>query len=144
MYHVYDPTFYVQLIAFFLLDMAMVYFNFYVLIPRLLLPGKYFYYGLSLAIAILIAATLTMLLKQVYTHFGSKLFAVTADFTFANVAGAIIERFYLLGLTTAIKLAKDWIQSQQRIKAKGKTIPRNGTEFSEITDPASFFLQHVE
>src|SRR5687767_12435876 len=54
MFRIYDPTFYVQLIAFFLLDMAMVYFNFYVLIPRLLLPGKYFYYGLSLAIAILI------------------------------------------------------------------------------------------
>jgi len=140
MFQIRDPIFYVQLILFFLIDISMVYFNLYVLIPRLLLPGRYFYYGISLAITILITATLIMLLKQVYAHFGSTLFAITAPFTFGNAASAIIERFYLLGLTSAIKLAKDWIQSRQRIKEREKQYLETELNFLKSQIQPHFFF----
>src|SRR4030095_9973511 len=95
---------------------AFVYFNFYVLMPRLLIPGKYLYYALALSAAIVITSILNLLMKQVFTYYGSQIFALTASFTFSNVSFAIIERFYLAGLTSAIKLAKNAIENQQRMK----------------------------
>jgi two-component system, LytTR family, sensor kinase len=117
-YQVNDLTFYFQLILFFPLDIALVYLNFYVLIPHLLKAGKYLYYGLSLVVALLASASLNLLVKEMYAHFGSRIFAMTSAFNFINLTGAMLERVYLLGLTTAIKLSKDWIQSQQLLKER--------------------------
>jgi two-component system, LytTR family, sensor kinase len=118
MYHIHDLSFYFQLILFFPFDITLVYFNFYVLIPRFLSARKYFYYGLSLLAAALIGGLVNVLLKRMWAHVGSPLWAFSSDFNFANVGGAILERFYLLGPTTAIKLAKDWVKSQQLMKEK--------------------------
>src|SRR6202042_3168461 len=78
-YQVHDLTFYFQLCLFFPFDIALVYFNFYVLIPRLLSTGKYLYYGLALFASMLVSAVIVTLIKQMYAHFGSALFAISSS-----------------------------------------------------------------
>jgi LytS/YehU family sensor histidine kinase len=58
---------------------------------------------------------LDIAIRQVYAHFGSKIFAYEADYTFYNVSVQMTREIYLMGFTTAIKLAKDWIQNQQHL-----------------------------
>ena len=52
-YQVRDVKFYVGLIPIYLLDIALVYFNFYILMPWLLGRRKYITYGIGLALAII-------------------------------------------------------------------------------------------
>lgn len=114
-FHVSDIIFYIQLLFFASIDIALVYFNFYILIPRLLSTKKYLYYGLLLALAIVVVSFINLSLKQLFLHFGSELYTTTASFTPGNIILSLTERFYFIGLTTAIKLAKDWIQNEQRL-----------------------------
>jgi two-component system LytT family sensor kinase len=139
-YQVHDLTFYFQLVLFFPFDIALVYFNFYVLIPRFLTSRKYFYYGVSLTVVVLISACVSLLIKQMYAHFGSALFAMSSAFNFADLGGAVIERFYLLGLTAAIKLSKDWIQSQQLMKERERQYLETELNFLKSQIQPHFFF----
>lgn len=139
-YHIEDPVFYVELIPFFFMDMALVYFNFYFLIPRLLSAGKYFYYGLFLSLAILVISCSNLLLKQVYADLGSKLYAMTAGFNFFNIAATMMQHFYLVGLATGIKLTKDWIWDQQRMKEREKQYLETELNFLKSQIQPHFFF----
>src|SRR4030095_9104657 len=111
----YDFTYFAQLALLLLFDIILVYCNFYILIPRLLQQKKYLLYGLSLLVGMLAITCLDIAIRQVYAHFGSKIFAYEADYTFYNVSVQMTREIYLMGFTTAIKLAKDWIQNQQHL-----------------------------
>ncbi|MDP4150081.1 MAG: histidine kinase [Bacteroidota bacterium] len=140
MYHVQVLSFYLQLLPFFPFDIALVYFNFYVLIPRFLSTRRYGYYGLSLFAAILVGATVNLLLKKMWAHYGSILWAMSSEISFPNVGGAILERFYLLGPTTAIKLALDWVKSQQLMKEKEKQYLETELNFLKAQIQPHFFF----
>ena len=139
-YEIRDLTFYYGLIPIYVLDILLVYFNFYVLIPKLLVPRRYFYYGLTLSLAICLMGLVNIFLKQLYAHYGSTLFAVTAGFNFRNTTTAISERFYAVVLTGIIKIAKDWIQNQQRLKEREKQLLEAELNFLKSQIQPHFFF----
>lgn len=139
-YQVHEPAFYFQVMLFFPFDICLVYFNFYVLIPRLLNAKKYLYYGLAVFISIFIAACIEMLIKKMYVHYGSMLFAITSDINIANISGSMAARFYLLGLTTSIKLGKDWVENQQLQKEKEKLYLETELNFLKTQIHPHFFF----
>ena len=111
-----DHAYFPELALLLVFDIGLVYFNFYFLIPRLLQQKKYVLYGCSLLVAILAITFLDISIRKIYAHyFGSKVFAIESGYTFYNVAVQVVREIYLLGFTTGIKLAKDWIQNQQRL-----------------------------
>lgn len=139
-YQIHDLIFYVQLILFMPLSAALVYVNFYILIPYFLYRKKYFYYALLLSLALLGTAFIDQLLKQLYAHFGSKIFAFTADLNFQNLFLETTSMFYLTGFTTSVKLSKDWIQNQQLMKEKEKQYLETELNFLKAQIQPHFFF----
>ena len=139
-YQIHDFIFYVQFILFMPFSAALVYVNFYILIPYFLYRKKYFYYALLLSLALLGTAFIDQLLKQLYAHFGSKLFAFTADLNFQNLFSETISLFYLTGFTTSVKLSKDWIQNQQLMKEKEKQYLETELNFLKAQIQPHFFF----
>jgi len=139
-YHIRDVVFYLQLLPIYLLDIALVYFNFYVLMPRLLARKKYLYYGLALSIAIVSMALVNIALKRMYAHFGSILYSYTADFSFTNIMSSLIERFYAVLLTAVIKIAKDGVQSQRLIQKKENQLLEAELNFLKSQIQPHFFF----
>jgi two-component system LytT family sensor kinase len=102
-----------------------VYFNLYVLIPRLLEKGKYFRYVTLLLLTIVVAA--------LFIVSGYYVGAWVADVPFRDMYGIDPSNWYALfeggalpstaasmTLAMSIKLASDWIQSRRREKAMEK------------------------
>ncbi|MEP7144457.1 MAG: histidine kinase [Ferruginibacter sp.] len=139
-YQIHDFTFYVQFILFMPFSAALVYVNFYILIPYLLTRRKYFYYALLLALALLATAFIDQLLKQLYAHSGSKWFAFTADLNFQNLFLEVTGLFYLTGFTTAVKLLKIWIQNQQLMKEREKQYLETELNFLKSQIQPHFFF----
>ena len=119
---------------------ALVYVNFYILIPFFLYRKKYIYYALLLLLALLATAFIDQLLKQLYAHFGSKLFAITADLNFQNLFLETTAMFYLTGFTTSFKLSKDWIRNQQLMKEKEKQYLETELNFLKAQIQPHFFF----
>ena len=140
LYQIRSVLFYLELIPIYLLDIALAYFNFYVLMPRLLARRKYLFYGLSLFAAIVCMACINVLIKHVYAQHGSALYAITADFTFSNIMSAVIERFYAVILTSVIKIAKEGLQNQQRIREKEKQLLEAELNFLKSQIQPHFFF----
>ena len=139
-YQIHDFIFFVQLILFMPFSAALVYVNFYILIPYFLYRKKYFYYALLLSLSLFGAAFIDQLLKQLYAHFGSKWFAFTAELNFQNLFSEAISLFYLSGFTTAVKLSKDWIQNQQLMKEKEKQYLETELNFLKAQIQPHFFF----
>ena len=139
-YEIHDPAFYLQIIVFLPVSAALVYLNIYVLIPALIYRKRYGYYIFSLMLALLVAALIDQLLKKMYAHFGSQLFAYTSDMSFKNIFVEAINFFYPLGFTTGIKLAKDWIQNQQLMKAREKQFLETELNFLKTQIHPHFFF----
>jgi len=139
-YQIRETIFYVQLIPIYLLDIALVYFNFYVLMPRFLARRKYFYYAFTLSLAIILMGFVNVALKHVYASYGSALFAITAAFNFTNIMAAITERFYAVILTFVIKIGKDSIQNQQRVQEREKQFLEAELNFLKSQIQPHFFF----
>ena len=139
-YQIRDFIFYVQFIVFLPFSAALVYFNIYVLIPSLINRKKYLFYVFSLLFAIAINAFINQFLKKMYAHFGSAIFAYTADMNFRNLFTEAIGLFYLTGFTTGIKLSKDWIQNQQLMKEKEKQYLETELNFLKTQIHPHFFF----
>jgi len=140
LYQIYDLTFYLQIVFLFPFDIALAYFNMYFLVPRYLSSRKYLLYGFALFLAILATTFLNLSLQQFYVNQGSKIFALQPVFGFAKITGVILERFYFVGLTTAIKLAKDWIQNQRRLKEMEKQYLESELNFLKTQIQPHFFF----
>jgi two-component system LytT family sensor kinase len=138
-YKVRDPVIYLQLTGFFPLEIALVYLNFYFLMPKFLYAKKYAQYGSLLFLSILIAALLNIGLKNLYKE-GSAFFSLAAILNFTNLVGTMIERVYLIGLTTGIKLAKDWVVNIQLMKEKEKQYLETELNFLKSQIQPHFFF----
>lgn len=139
-YQIHDFTFYLQFMLFMPVSAALVYVNFYMLIPFFLSRKRYIYYASLLLLALLAAAFIDQLLKQLYAHFGSKIFAFTADFNFQNLFLETTGMFYLTGFTTSFKLSRDWIQNQQLMKEKEKQYLETELNFLKAQIQPHFFF----
>ena len=126
-----DHTYFPELALLLVFDVCLVYFNFYLLIPRLLQQKKYVLYGCSLLAAILAITLLDISIRKIYAHFGSKIFSIESSYTFYNVAVQVVREIYLVGFTTGIKLAKDWIQNQQRLAYISETMKEREKQYLE-------------
>ena len=139
-YQVKDPAFYFQIMLFYPFDICLVYFNFYVLMPRFLKTKNYIYYALALIIGVFIDACIDATIRQFYSHFGSPLFPKTTFFNLASFSGTVASRFYMLGLTTSIKLAKEWIENQKLQSAREKLYLETELNFLKTQINPHFFF----
>jgi len=139
-YEVRVFNFFIQFIIFLPFSAALVYFNFYVLIPGLLNRKKYLVYVFSLLLAIALNAFINQLIKKIYVHFGATIFGYTADINFKNLFTEAISLFYLVGFTASVKLSKDWIQNQQLMKEKEKQYLETELNFLKTQIHPHFFF----
>lgn len=138
-YGIRDPSIFLKLFTFYPLEIALVYVNFYFLIPNFLNEKRYKLYGLLVFIAILITAIFNLSLKRLYSE-SSPFFSVASEFNFSNIVGVMIERVYLLGLTTGIKLAKDWVVNLQLMKDREKQYLETELNFLKSQIQPHFFF----
>lgn len=109
----------IKYVTYVLLQAAGVYFNLYVLLPRLLEPGKYFAY--------LLAAIATVLVTAGLIPAGYYLSALLSEQTFTELYPDAPQTYFELfkfnalastlastTLALSIKLAKGWLQAQNR------------------------------
>lgn len=139
-YQVRDFTFFVQLLSFIPLDLVLVYLNLYVLLPRLLSPRKYYQYGISLLIALLVFGIASIFLKKFYNHLGYSLFAEPSLFSFSNISGSVLGGVDIIVMTTAVKLLKDWIANQQAMKEMEKQYLETELNFLKSQIQPHFFF----
>ena len=139
-YQIRSPVFYFQIMLFYPFDICLVYFNFYVLIPRFLKTKKYIAYACLVFTAVFIDACVDASIRQFYTYLGSELFPKTAFFNLASFSGAMAARFYLLGLTSAIHLAKEWIENQKLQSERDKVYLQTELNFLKTQINPHFFF----
>ena len=139
-YDIRDITFYLQIASFMPISAAMMYTNNYFLIPVYLYRRRYFYYGVTLIIALAVAAFTEQLLKLFYVHHGSSLMSYTSGLGFRSVFSEAVNLFYLAAFTASIKLSKDWIQNQQLMKEKEKQYLETELNFLKTQIHPHFFF----
>ncbi len=140
MYGVRDPRFYVESIPMVLVDVAMVYVNVYVLIPKFLGTGRYLTYAGTLLVVMTMSAAINLLLRTVYANAGSTIYASLPAPNAASALATLAERIYLVGLTTAIKITKDWLVSRKQIKLKEKQFLETELSFLKSQIQPHFFF----
>ena len=99
-------------------QMAGVYFNLYVLVPRLLAKGRYTLYVIALVVTIIASAACV----TTGYYFGAfitgkpfnELFGADPDFFSLFESGALPSTAAAMTLAMSIKLGKNWIQSRRR------------------------------
>jgi len=111
---IHDWTFFLKLLTFLPPDMLQVYLNLYVLIPFLLFRRKYMLYFSTLMLCILLQSALFIWLHRYYTLSGETAFAYVMDFTPGNFVIQSLNILSLVGLTTGIKVLKDWMLKEQQ------------------------------
>ena len=139
-YDFHDLTFYAQLSVFMPVSAALVYINIYILIPGYLYKRKYFYYALSLTLALFAMAYADQLIKNLYIHLGYKIYTYTSGLGFKSLFSEAVGLFYLAGFTIGIKLSKDWIQNQQLMKEKEKQYLETELNFLKTQIHPHFFF----
>ena len=112
-YQIKSPVFYLQIMLFYPFDICLVYFNFYVLIPRFLKTKKYFIYACLVFTGVFIDACVDASIRQFYAH---------------------------LGVTSAIYLAKQWIENQRLQSEREKTYLQTELNFLKTQINPHFFF----
>jgi two-component system LytT family sensor kinase len=119
-HQIYDPRFYAELLSLLPPDMALVYINWYVLVPAFLLKRKFPLYFLTVLLTMTATSMVNIGLHHLYTVSGSPFFAGNSKFTIPDLATQLINSIYLVGLTTGLKFFKDSMQQRQRIQEQEK------------------------
>ena len=140
LYGIPDLAFYTFLLLFFPCELALVYFNLYVLLPRFLFARKYTRYVLSLALSMAAVAIINIFLSRFFVHLGMSWFATGVGFNFRNLFSRSFELFSLVGMTTGFKLAKDWLLQQQWIREKEKQYLETELNFLKSQINPHFFF----
>jgi len=117
---IHRRTFFLQLLTLLPPDMLQVYFNNYILIPRLLFRRKYFLYFFTLLICVFLHSALLIGLHRYYALHGETGFNYVNDFTVGNFFIQGLNIFSLIGLTTGIKFVKDWMWQERQWQEKEK------------------------
>lgn len=140
LYRIPDYGFYVLILLFFPLEMVLVYFNFYVLMPRLLFARKYLLYGLSIFAGVLLVAIVNILIHYWYASLGFMAFTIGANFDLLSLIGRVLEMIYLMGFTSGIKMASNWMLHLQWIKEKEKQFLETELNFLKSQIQPHFFF----
>jgi two-component system, LytTR family, sensor kinase len=140
MYGIPDLSFYACMLLFFPCELVLIYFNLYVLIPRLLFGGKYFQYALSLATCIVLVAIINTFIHRLCVYLGSPWYATGVNLSFSSLFARSFELFSLTSLTTGIKLAKDWLIQLQWIREKEKQYLETELNFLKTQINPHFFF----
>jgi two-component system, LytTR family, sensor kinase len=139
-YGFHDVSFYIQISAFMPVSAALAYINIYALIPAYLYRRKYFFYALSLILALFAMTYADQLIKIFYIHLGYKIYTYTSGLDFKSLFTGAVDLLYLAGFTTGIKLSKDWIQNQQLMKEKEKHYLETELNFLKTQIHPHFFF----
>ncbi len=135
-----DAAFYWQSLPFIAADIGLVYVNFYLLIPRFLSRRRYAAYGLLLLLVMGTGTLLNIALRTLYAKLGSPVFAGLPPLNIATALAVLAERFYLVGLTSSIKVTKDWLRSQKQMKQKEKYFLETELSFLKSQIQPHFFF----
>jgi two-component system LytT family sensor kinase len=119
-HQIHDPRFYAELLSLLPPDMALVYINWYVLIPAFLLKRKFLLYFPTVLLTMTATSMVNIGLHHFYTVNGSIFFAGNSRLTIPDLATQLINSIYLVGLTTGLKFFNDSMQQRQRIQEQEK------------------------
>jgi two-component system, LytTR family, sensor kinase len=139
-YKIFRTGFYLQLMLFFPLEIVLVYLNFYWLMPRFLFAQKYWKYCLALLAGITVVAVVNTGIHIMYAKMGYQEFKIGANFNLSTVIGRVLEMFYLIGFTSGIKLARNWMFHLQWIKEKEKQYLETELNFLKTQIQPHFFF----
>lgn len=139
-YRINDSKFYLFLLLFFPCEIMLVYFNFYVLMPRLLFARKYVPYALGLLLSFAVVACINTLIHRLNVYLGSPYYSMGTAFNVANLFTRSFELFSLVSITTGIKLAKDWLLHMQWIQEKEKQYLETELNFLKSQIQPHFFF----
>ena len=102
-------------ISYFLFMNMLVYFNAYVLYPRLLIKNKLFLYAICLVLFTLFALFLMLLLQDLFYDIAVTHQEPSAIALFLSIGSSLLSIFLFLGGISALLLFRHWITSNQRI-----------------------------
>lgn len=107
--------------------------------PRLLFTRKYFKYGVTLCLGILTLGMINTSISVMYGNLGYPEFK-GATYSFPMIIGRVMELFYLIGFTTGIKLARNWMFHLQWIQEKEKQYLETELNFLKTQIQPHFFF----
>jgi two-component system LytT family sensor kinase len=140
LYDITEPKFYVFILFFLPGELLLVYFNIYVLMPRLLFTGKYWQYALALALSITTIAILNTFIHRLNVSLGSPYFSMGVDFALRKIFARSFELFSLMSVATGVKMAKDWLLQLQYIREKEKQYLETELNFLKSQINPHFFF----
>lgn len=100
------------------LQVALVYFNLYYLLPKFIPSGKYGHYFLSMIVLMALVVIIKRLLifEIIYPYTCPVQYQTESLITFSNFFLMLNSEVYLIGLTSAIKMAMNWVRNIQATK----------------------------
>src|SRR5580765_2422042 len=122
--------------------LAICYLNLYVLFPKFLSQKKYVSYFISLSITMVGLTILMQIMLNflVYADFCPEQYVKYALFSPENTLDKLFAIFTVVALTSGMKLTKDWVIQQQRIKEIEKQNLKNELEFLKSQIQPHFFF----
>jgi two-component system, LytTR family, sensor kinase len=123
-----------------LVQIAIIYFNIYILVPRLLFKKKYVQYALSILLMGAVATIMTLLIHKLYAELGSNAYKSMLTFNGKRMAVDFMDFIYLLSMATGIKFVKDWIVNQQLMQEKEKQYLETELNFLKSQIQPHFFF----
>jgi two-component system, LytTR family, sensor kinase len=98
----------------YLFDLLFIYFNLYVLIPRLLIKGKFSKYIFSLFIIGSLYFFVGYISQKIYVDYFGKNAAYALKFNITDYLDMLLLGVVIIASTTAFKVFKFWVNDQQR------------------------------
>ncbi len=120
----------------------LVYGNIYYLIPRFLLTGKYFQYFVFLVLSTLLSVAViqTLINHLILINYCPVGYHPNVLFDPKPTAKRMFDTFSVLGVTSGLKLTKDWIDNQEKIKELEGQSVKNELEFLKSQIQPHFFF----
>lgn len=122
--------------------LSLVYVNIYYFIPKFLLKGKYLQYGVLLTGSTLLAVACfqTLINHLIYINYCPVGYRSDILFDPKPTVKRMFDMISVFGMTTGIKLTKDWIGHQEKIKDLEKQNLKNELEFLKSQIQPHFFF----
>lgn len=122
--------------------LTLVYVNIYYFIPKFLLKGKYLQYIILLTGSTFVAVAFfqTLINHLIYINYCPVGYRPDILFDPKPTVKRMFDMISVFGMTTGIKLTKDWIGHQERIKDLEKQNLKNELEFLKSQIQPHFFF----
>lgn len=122
--------------------LLVVYVNLYYFIPQFLLKGRYVLYFILLTLSTLVAVSffLTLINHLIYINYCPSGYKPNMPFDPKLTIKRMFDMVSIFGMTTGIKLTKDWIGHQEKLKDLEKQNLKNELEFLKSQIQPHFFF----